>query len=91
MKNTTKFAVALLLAVLIGTSGAAALFAGQAASVSAQGETVKAAGAEAIPQTTQEQQEKEKALRAAQDKEIRDKAEAAHILYTPIVKTYSLK
>ncbi len=89
MKNTTKFAVALLLAALIGTSGAAALFAGQATTATSQGETVKAAGVEAAPQTAQEKQEREKVIQAYQAEAEKRKAEAE--LNTPIVKTYSLK
>ena len=94
MRKTMKFAVALLLTVLIGTSGAAGLFAGQTTTASSQSETVKAAGAEAAPQTAQEKQDKEKALRAAQEqkfKEMRDKVEAENELNALVVKTYSLK
>jgi len=94
MNNTRKFAAALLLAVLIGASGAAALFAGQATTVSTQGETVKVGVAESASQTTQEQQEKEKALRAAKEqkaKEFLEKQAAEIELNAPVVKTYSLK
>ena len=93
MRLTMKSAFVLLLALLIGASGAAALFAGQT-TASTQGEAVKAASAEAAPQTAQEQQEKDKALLAAQEqkyKEMRDKAEAENELNAPVVKTYSLK
>ena len=88
MRKTMKFAVALLLAVLIGTSGAAGLFAGQTTTASTQGEAVKAAGAEAAPQTAQE---KEKAQQQKAIQADLEKAKAEHELYTPIVKTYSLK
>ena len=94
MKNTAKFAAALLLAVLIGASGAAALFAGQGTTISTQGETVKVGVAESAPQTTQEQQEKEKALRAAKEqkaKEYLEKQAAENELNAPVVKTYGLK
>ena len=94
MRKTMKFAVALLLAVMMGASGAAGLFAGQTTTASTQGGAVKAAGAEASPQTAQEKQDKEKALRAAQEqkfKEMRDKVEAENELNALVVKTYSLK
>jgi hypothetical protein len=84
-----KFAVAMLLAVLIGGSGAAALFAGQTTTISTQGETAKVAGAEAAPQTTQEKLENEKVLQAARAEMQKRMAEAE--LNAPVVKTYSLK
>jgi len=93
MRLTMKSALVLLLALLIGASGAAAIFAGQTTVASSQGEAVKAAGAESAPQTAQEKQDKEKALQAAQTQREKDeqrfKAEAE--LNGSVVKTYSLK
>ena len=93
MKLIAKSALVLLLTLLIGASGAAALFAGQTATASSPGEMVKAAGAEASPQTAQEKQEKEKELQE-QQKAIQaenDRRKAENALNEPAVKTYSLK
>jgi hypothetical protein len=96
MKKTMKFAMALLLAVLIGGSGMAGLFAGQTTAASSQSEAMKAAGAEPGPQTTQENQEKEKAFlaqveqRKAIEAEMQKRAAEAE-LNAPVVKTYGLK
>jgi hypothetical protein len=89
MRLTMKAALVLLLALLIGASGTAVLYAGQAAAASTQGEAVKAAGAESAPQTAQEKQEKDKELQARQAEREKFLAEAE--LNAPVVKTYSLK
>ncbi len=89
MRLTMKSALVLLLALLIGASGAAALFAGQTTAVPTQGEAVKAAGAEAAPQIVQDKQEKDKELQARQAEHEKFMAEAE--LNAPVVKTYGLK
>jgi hypothetical protein len=95
MRKTMKFAAAMLLAALIGGSGAAGLFAGQATAASSQGEAAKAAGADPALQTAPEKQETEKALQATQrekavQEEMQKRAAEAE-LNAPVVKTYSLK
>ena len=89
MRLTMKSALVLLLTLLIGAGGAAALFAGQTTAVPTQGEAVKAAGAEAAPQIVQDKQEKDKELQARQAEHEKFMAEAE--LNAPVVKTYGLK